>query len=679
MIRIAEQVSRAIRILRGNRDESARASHLVVRKNHLMTYESVFSGQAEMEKFSKSTFSERKIMSTKTSIKRIAAVAAVAAAFAGVSTVAANAVPLPTFSVNSGTASSAATATPTTGTYATVTLVTDSTETSKVLTITSTGVGQINVPALTTTGGATTGISATSATFFGAYNSTDVPGTISNTALATQTLNFSAYSATAGTQVITVTGGAAGTSTATITWGAAPTFSTGYSTAILNAASSGVETATADATIAVANSVPAGDVVVTLKNSSNASYTAGTVSATIAGSGLIAVDRAPGVTSPGSVRSASATAVAGTAYVHISGDSTSGTGTVTISVTDASGVTTVLATKTVTFTGSTAGVKSVANLKVLKAGGVAGTASGNVYNGVSTATDATTVSGTKGTTPLTAFTKDANGNAAYNSSDVVKAVSSNTAVVTTATCVQATAGADVATGEYNCPVLGAALAASGATATVTVTVYKADGITVVASDAPVTFTIGGSIASAVLSTDAASYSPLAPISVIYTAEDSSGNAAYDQDLAGFSTSLTSSILLGGALAAPASIKGGVATVTGAYAPASEYTGITISGTDGSSLALTTTFDVGSSAATQAANAATDAANEATDAANAATDAANAAGDSADAATQAAQDAGDKADAALAAVTALSQQVTSVLAKIAGLAASLARIIKKVKA
>lgn len=32
MIRIAEQVSRAIRILRGNRDESARASHLVVKK-----------------------------------------------------------------------------------------------------------------------------------------------------------------------------------------------------------------------------------------------------------------------------------------------------------------------------------------------------------------------------------------------------------------------------------------------------------------------------------------------------------------------------------------------------------------------------------------------------------------------------------------------------------------------
>jgi hypothetical protein len=32
MTKFAQQVSRAIRILRGNRDESARASHLVVKK-----------------------------------------------------------------------------------------------------------------------------------------------------------------------------------------------------------------------------------------------------------------------------------------------------------------------------------------------------------------------------------------------------------------------------------------------------------------------------------------------------------------------------------------------------------------------------------------------------------------------------------------------------------------------
>ena len=67
---------------------SARASHLVVQQDQLMTYESVLVGQAEMEKFSKSTFSERKIMSTKTSIKRIAAVAAVALTLGGFSRIA---------------------------------------------------------------------------------------------------------------------------------------------------------------------------------------------------------------------------------------------------------------------------------------------------------------------------------------------------------------------------------------------------------------------------------------------------------------------------------------------------------------------------------------------------------------------------------------------------------------
>ena len=51
MTRIAQQVSRAIRILRGNRDESARASHLVVEKDLLMTYETDLLGQAEREKY----------------------------------------------------------------------------------------------------------------------------------------------------------------------------------------------------------------------------------------------------------------------------------------------------------------------------------------------------------------------------------------------------------------------------------------------------------------------------------------------------------------------------------------------------------------------------------------------------------------------------------------------------
>ena len=91
MTRIAQQVSRAIRILRGNRDESARASHLVAKKGWFVNDESVLVSQAEREKCSQSTFSERKIMSTKTAFKRVALVAAAALAIGGVSAVSANA------------------------------------------------------------------------------------------------------------------------------------------------------------------------------------------------------------------------------------------------------------------------------------------------------------------------------------------------------------------------------------------------------------------------------------------------------------------------------------------------------------------------------------------------------------------------------------------------------------
>ena len=91
LAQITKQVSVAVRILQRNRDESARASHLVVKKGSLMTYERAVFGQAEREKFSFSTFLERKTMSTKTSIKRIALVAAAALTLGGFSAVSASA------------------------------------------------------------------------------------------------------------------------------------------------------------------------------------------------------------------------------------------------------------------------------------------------------------------------------------------------------------------------------------------------------------------------------------------------------------------------------------------------------------------------------------------------------------------------------------------------------------
>jgi hypothetical protein len=86
-----KQVSAAVRILQQKRDASARATHLMVKNDPLITYEKAFLVQAAVKKFFAATFLERKIMSTKTSIKRIALVAAAALAIGGFSAVSANA------------------------------------------------------------------------------------------------------------------------------------------------------------------------------------------------------------------------------------------------------------------------------------------------------------------------------------------------------------------------------------------------------------------------------------------------------------------------------------------------------------------------------------------------------------------------------------------------------------
>ena len=682
MIRIAEQVSRAIRILRGNRDESARASHLVVNKVQLVNNELLQVSQAEREKCSQSTFSERKIM--KTAFKRVALVAAAALAIGGISAVSANAAQSVTVAATgiAGSNSAGYTLSQVTGTYASL-AITGAADHS--ITITTAGVGTIYNPVL----------APTSSTLSGNlwYAGTSVPGAaIFSTAAAGPApvgpLTISAFSATAGTQTITLVGDVGGTTTLTITWGAAQTVSAAYSTAYIDAAGT---TPSADATVTAFDAVntPAANIAVTIKGNDAAPFTNGTASvgASVSGPGLVTVNTSATIV-PGTGRVFSA--LGNTAFVHVTSDGTPGVSTITVTATDPNtGATVTLGTKTVTFVGPAASVVATANLKVVNSAGAN-------YIGNIPAAGAPNVAHT---IAITAIVKDANGNQTNFTGTSVKVVSSNTAVLASAPCVKAvtstaipaaggipavSTAATAGAGEFNCPVSGVALAASGATATETVEVSTDSGATWTVLAAPLTFSIGGAIAKEVLSTDASTYAPLQAITLTVTATDSSGNAAYDQDVSSTTGtvttgtlvgSLTSSILLGGTLASPSKIVGGIGTATGAYAPASEYSGIVVSGTDAttSANAISTTFDSANGAATSAANAATDAANEATDAANAATDAANAAADSADAATQAAQDAGDKADAALAAVTALSQQVTTLLAKVAALASTLAKI------
>jgi hypothetical protein len=79
-----------IRISGWDFGSSARAMNQAGAKDSLMTYESVSNTQAVLEKVSKTT-TERKIMSTKTSIKRIALVAVAALGFGMVSAVSSNA------------------------------------------------------------------------------------------------------------------------------------------------------------------------------------------------------------------------------------------------------------------------------------------------------------------------------------------------------------------------------------------------------------------------------------------------------------------------------------------------------------------------------------------------------------------------------------------------------------
>jgi len=91
-----------------------------------------------------------------------------------------------------------------------------------------------------------------------------------------------------------------------------------------------------------------------VRNSSNAVMNGATVSASISGPGLVIVDTTDGSV-VGTARSSSLALTArSTAYVHVSGDGTSGVGTVTVTVTDpVTAATTTVGTFTVTFYSTT--------------------------------------------------------------------------------------------------------------------------------------------------------------------------------------------------------------------------------------------------------------------------------------------------------------------------------------
>ena len=654
MTTIAQQVSRAIRILRGNRDESARASHLVASKEQFAYNELLLVGQAEREKFFQSTFFERKIM--KTAFKRVALVAAAALAIGGISAVSANASGVSDWTISNayavGGSGNAETATQIAGpaNYVTLTAIPGTVVWPHVY-----GGIYFTVTGGTTTTGTTSGTVLAS----GSVNiATPAAGTITVTSY--QITDGAAATTATTTTTITVLAALAGTvyASSTVLANAAvgspsPTTNTNY--AAVTAPANGTQVAQ----FSVAELDPNGVPVYGATYGKN-------ITATVT-NGLISSDISGGFT--GNTTYVSGTPVAAvTNFILSSVNGLAGTATLTLSV---NGV--VVQTYTATFTGSAVKIVLTAVNPVIALGTV---------SGVTANTDA-----------LEVQEFDANGNAI--------ASNANTITVTPASSAIATAGSLDYNTAHTLGNITGGTALSNSVAGVTLTGAAVGTTTFTATDssntltsAPVSVRVSSAVpTSVVFATDAAAYASGGAGTLTATLSDAAGTVPAGQYAVLTSAGANSSYALtvgsgslpGVSTTAPAVAGSIIVNDSGVFtsafnAPISDATGVTISATPAATTITVTpaTFDV-TSGASDAANAATDAANEATDAANAATDAANAAADSADAATQAAQDAGDKADAALAAVTALSQQVTTLLAKVASLAATLAKITKAIAA
>jgi hypothetical protein len=311
-------------------------------------------------------------MSTKTTFKRVALVAAVAAAFGGLSTVAANATAgtAPTLSGAGSAAGANTTATPVVGNYVAESITAGTAD--SYYTITTSGVGSVLYPA-SLSGTTLTAQSATSEIWSDGYGSigAQAHSAAQGASWGSPALTFSIYSATAGTQTITFTGSTSAAQTMTITWGAAAVPSAANSvivvsnTADIRAANGGsVQESTSDTltpvvktVLATADNTTAGvGIYVNLKNNATSSvtYTADQISASVSGPGLLKIGSASASTASGLVTAANAAsagrsvvaAANGFALVYVYADGTAGTSTVTISDATA-GIT--LGTVSVTF------------------------------------------------------------------------------------------------------------------------------------------------------------------------------------------------------------------------------------------------------------------------------------------------------------------------------------------
>jgi hypothetical protein len=321
----------------------------------------------------------------------------------------------------------------------------------------------------------------------------------------------------------------------TLTVTAAADYSAPLSTAFLGAANVAATTAATDLTgiASFSNSVTgtiAARVDVAIKDTSALALAGVVLTAVISGPGFVNAD----VTAP-AARSATRTEAVtttstGAAVFEMYGDGTSGVSTLTISATNLAGVTTTLATKSITYFGAVTTVAvNKANFTIFKAaGGTSPTLANPGYIALANRINAT---------DIPAFViklTDSQGNPA-TSAAVPTALSSDATVVTGATCAQDIASAanlfsSGGTGFYNCLVTTPTSAASGKSATLTFRIVNpadATGLTFLTA-AAVTVTIGGTTPTTeTLTLDSASYTPGSPILVTRTAVDASGNPVAD--------------------------------------------------------------------------------------------------------------------------------------------------------
>ena len=657
-----KKVSGAIRILQQKRDASARATHLMVKNDPLITYESGILGQAVIKKFFIATFLERKIMSTKTSFKRIALVAASALAIAGFSAVPANADAVTAAAIVKSISLANTTAAPTVGAAVVVNLglkvwdLTGETDVdtlnirSYLSTFPSGGFAQVSANATAVGADSEIGVDAQSAdtvsgsSYIITFTDSSEMGA-GETVTATAAIGIGKYSftpAVAGTYTLQTWADSDGdgvvdigeaVQTLSITVAAASGYSNSLSTLhSINTAGTAAADATTNLVALTGSSTMAtatrGSLTIKLNDAAGVAMTTGnTITATMSGvGGLAAIATLAMTADVPSATDCSATVVAraisaaadAVNTISICSDGNSGVGTITVSVTNAAGTTTILGTKTITFYGAVTKIEATGVMTIAKAGGGT-TGDAAAARNLATEIPAVIVKAT-----------DANGNLVTGltisalSADITKINSA----ITIAEDVAATANiySSGGSGYYNASVSTPSSAASGDSVVLTFRIADpadATGATFLTS--PVTFTMGGTtVVTETLSLDSDSYTSGQAMVITRTALDSAGNKVADGTA---SPAVAFTKAVGGTAPVAGIYVGGISatssTAPSVFAPTNsgDFSDYMTSGNAASStitVAATVAADEQSSLALDAANAATDAAENAYDEAQNAT-------------------------------------------------------------